>query len=80
MNKNKTDDRVCVLCLCWFLLRRFNSHVTKRVNYFVEQGARVDVRNDATIIIYNGAQCHTLHLIALSSYFKISNNVDRIVE
>ena len=30
---------------------RFNSDVIKRVNYIVEQGARVDVRNDVTIIL-----------------------------
>ena len=53
-----------------FLLGRFNSHVIKRVNY-VQQGERVDVRNDATIIMYIGTQCHTLHLISLSSYFKM---------
>ena len=49
----------------------FNSYVIKRVNYVVEQGARVDVTNDATIIMYLGTQCHTLHLIALSFYLKL---------
>ena len=63
-----------------FLLGVFNSHVIRRVNYVVEQGARVDVRNDVTIIMYIGTQCHTLHLISFSSYFKVSNNVDWIVE
>ena len=58
----------------------FNSHVIKRVNYAVEQGAKVDVRNDATIIMYIGTHSHTLHLIVLSCYFKISNNVDWVVE
>ena len=75
-NDNKTDDSIFVFCLCWFLHGGFNSYVIKRVNYVVEQGARVDVRNDATIIMYNGTQCHTLQLITLSFYFKISNNVD----
>ena len=77
---NKTDSFISVLSLCWFLHGRFNSHVIKHVNYVVEQGARVDVRNDASIIMYLGTQCHTLHLIALSSYFKISNNIDRVKE
>ena len=80
MNDNKTDVSISVLCLCWFLQGRFDSDVIKRVNYVVEQGARVDFRNDATIIMYIGTQFHTLHLIAQSSYFKISNNVDWIVE
>ena len=79
MHDNETDDSISILCLCWFLLGRFNSHVIKRVNY-IQQGERVDVRNDATIIMYIGTQCHTLHLISLSSYFKTSNNVDRIME
>ena len=35
-----------------FLLDCFNSDVIKRVNYVVEEGARVDIRNDATIIMY----------------------------
>jgi len=57
MNDNKTDNRVSIICLCLFLLGRFNSHVIKRVNYVVEQGARVDVSNDATtIIMYIGTQ------------------------
>ena len=77
---NTTDGSISVLCLCWFLLGRFSSHVIKRMNYAVEQGARVDVGNDATIIMYNGTQRHTLYLIALSSYFIISNNVDSIME
>ena len=59
---------------------RFNSHVIKRVNYVVEQGARVDIRNDATIIMYVGTQCHALHLIVLSSYLKISINMDWVEE
>ena len=62
-----------------FLLGCFDSHVIKRASYVVEQGARVDVRNDAAIIMYISTQCHTLHLIALSCYSKISNNVDRIM-
>ena len=53
-NDNKTDDSISVLCLCWFLHGRFNGDVIKRVNYVVEQGARVDVRNDVTIIMYIG--------------------------
>ena len=60
-NDNKTNDYISVLCLCWFLLLHFNSDVIKRVNYVVEQGARVDVRNDVTIIMYIGTQFHTLH-------------------
>ena len=79
-NDNKADDFISVLCLCWFLLRGSNSNVIKRVNYVVEQGARMDVRNDVTIIMYIGTQFHTLHLIALSSYFKVSNNVNWIME
>ena len=59
---------------------RFNRHVIKRVNYVVDQGAKVDVTNDATIIMYIGTLCHTLHLIVLSSYVKISNNVDWVEE
>ena len=62
------------------MLDRFNSHVIKRVNYVVEQGARVDIRNDATIIMYLGTQCHALHLIVLSSYFKISKNIHWVEE
>ena len=77
---NKTDDSMSVLCLCWFLQSRFNSLVVKRVNSLVEQGARVDVRNDAIIIMYDGTECYTLHLISLSSYFKISNNVHWMME
>ena len=37
-----------------FLLSRFASHGIIRVNYAVEQVARVDLRNDATIITYSG--------------------------
>ena len=79
-NDNTTDDSICVLCLCWFLQGRINGDVIKCVNYVLEQGARVDVRNDATIIVYIDTQCHTLHLITLSSYFKISSNLDWIME
>ena len=61
---NKADDFISVLCLCWFLLRRCNSNVIKRVNYVVEQGLRVEVRNEVTIIMYIGTQFHTLPLIA----------------
>ena len=68
------------LCLCWLLLRRFDSQVIKRVNYVVGQGTRLIFGNEATIIMYFGTQCHTLHLIAFSCYFKILNNVDRIME
>ena len=38
MAVSKTDDRICVLCLCWCLVGLFNSHVIKRVNYVVEHG------------------------------------------
>ena len=78
LNDNKTDVSIFVLCFCWFLHGRFDSDVIKRVNYVVEQGARVDVRN-VTIIMYNGTQFHPLHLIALSFYFKVSNNANWIV-
>ena len=50
------------------------------MNYVVEQGARVDIRNEATIIMYIGTQCHTLHLIVLSCYFKISKNIHWVEE
>ena len=60
-NDNKTGDYISILCLCWFLHGRFDNHVIKRVNYVVEQGERVDVRNDVTIIMYRGwprESCH----------------------
>ena len=63
-----------------FFHGRYNSHVIKRRNYVVEPGARVDIRNDGTIIMYIGMQCHTLHLIVLSSYVKISKNIDWVEE
>ena len=72
-NDNKTDDRISVFLLCCFLLGSFDSHVIKRVNYVVE-GGRVHLRNNVTIVMYNDT-C-TLHLIVLSSYFKIPSKVD----
>ena len=63
-----------------FFHGRYYSHLVKRMDYVVEQGARMDIRNDATIIMYIGTQCHTLHLIILSSYVKISNNIDWVEE
>ena len=58
------------VCAGFCCMGHFNCHVITRVNYAVEQGARVDDRNDATIIMYIGTQCHTLHLLNLSPILK----------
>ena len=68
---------LCLFCaaFCWVDI--------KCVNYIVEggrvhQGRRVHFRNNVTIVMC--IDTCTLHLIALSSYFKIPSNVDWIIE
>ena len=79
-NCKKTDDSIFVLCLCLFLQGCFNSHVIKRVTLSCRTRCKSGCQENVTIIMYMGTQCRTQHLIALSSYFKVSNIVFRKME